>query len=195
MVYEADEVRTRWVVMPVNLGLEPSPETLGSNYKAPEQSEPSESTESPTNDESCAPVQEPVETATPADTPEAEPPASDPSPAPDSPAQDTPAVSSSSRRQRHRAEHAWPEIGTLLEGSFQGQVFTAVIVNAPKLKSGRAIFVTCGQAKGEYRSMTAAMEAVTATHRRKLGNPKSKKGLPGSGWDFWKLVQPRRATA
>jgi len=68
-------------------------------------------------------------------------------------------------------------------------------VNVPKLKSGRAIFVTCGQAKGEYRSMTAAMEAVTATQRQKLGHPKSKKGLPGSGWDFWKLVQPMRATA
>ena len=101
----------------------------------------------------------------------------------------------SSRRQRHRVAHVWPEVGTLLEGSFQGQLFTAVIVNAPKLKSGRAIFVTSGFAKGEFRSMTAAMEAVTATQRQKLGHPKSKKGLPGSGWDFWKWVRPRRATA
>ena len=104
-------------------------------------------------------------------------------------------MSESPRRQRHRVAHAWPEVGTLLEGSFHGQVFTAVVVNAPKLKSGRAIFVTSGQAKGEFRSMTAAMEAVTATQRQKLGHPKSKKGLPGSGWDFWKTVQPMRATA
>ncbi len=33
LMYGADDASTRWVVMPVSLGLKPSPETLGSNYE------------------------------------------------------------------------------------------------------------------------------------------------------------------
>jgi len=32
LVYAGDEDQTKWVIMPVSLGLEPSSETLGSNY-------------------------------------------------------------------------------------------------------------------------------------------------------------------
>ncbi len=52
-----------------------------------------------------------------------------------------------------------------------------------------------GPAKGEYRSMTGAMEAVTASQRERLGNRKTKKGLPASGWEFWAPVRKQRASA
>ena len=72
----------------------------------------------------------------------------------------------------------------------------ALVIAAPKLKSGRAIQVITGPAKGQtFRSMTAAMEAATAHQRRQLGSGKSKKGLPSSGWKFWQAPEAARMSA
>ncbi len=104
------------------------------------------------------------------------------------------AVASPSSAKR-KSEHAWPEIGTLLEGEYRGQVHTAVVVNAPSHKSGRAIQVTSGPASGQvFSSMTGAMEAATLAQREQLGLGKSKRGLPSSGWEFWRPAPRKRAT-
>jgi hypothetical protein len=39
------------------------------------------------------------------------------------------------------------------------------------------------------------MEAAMAEQRRQLGLDKSKKGLPSSGWEFWKAPEPARVSA
>ena len=67
-----------------------------------------------------------------------------------------------------------------------GETYAALVVAAPRLKSGRALQLITGPALGRvFRSMTAAMMAATARQRQKLGMGKGKKGLPASGWDFW----------
>ena len=97
--------------------------------------------------------------------------------------------------RRSRVEHAWPEIGTRLDGQHEGETYAALVVAAPKLKSGRALQVITGPVMGRiFKSMTAAMQAATARQRRRLGL-KGKKGLPKSGWDFWQKPEPKRASA
>jgi hypothetical protein len=72
----------------------------------------------------------------------------------------------------------------------------AIVVNAPQLKSGRAIQVTSGPIAGHtFNSMSAAMVAATAGQRRELGLGTSGKGLPSSGWDFWSPAPRKRASA
>jgi DNA polymerase III sliding clamp (beta) subunit (PCNA family) len=39
LLYSAENPTVRWLMMPVNAGLEPGPKSLGSNYRPPEQSE------------------------------------------------------------------------------------------------------------------------------------------------------------
>jgi hypothetical protein len=39
LIYPANGPKLRWLIMPVDAGLEPSPKSLGSNYRPPEQSE------------------------------------------------------------------------------------------------------------------------------------------------------------
>jgi len=160
LLYAADSQRVRWVIMPINTGLEPSRETLGSNF---------EGEEAVVSSTTASPRTEPQQDA-------------------DSSAQ--------SARQRRKVTHVWPEIGTRLEGEFHGQTHAALVIAAPKLKSGRAVQVITGPASGQtFRSMTAAMEAATAHQRRQLGLGKSKKGLPASGWDFWSQVESKRMSA
>jgi len=77
-----------------------------------------------------------------------------------------------------------------------GETYSAVVVNAPRLKSGRAIQITSGPAAGlTFQSMSAAMAAATAEQRQQLGIGDSKKGLPSSGWGFWGPTQPERMSA
>lgn len=83
-----------------------------------------------------------------------------------------------------------------MEGAYRDQIYSALVVNAPSVKSGRAIQVTSGPAAGQvFRSPTGTMEAATQAHREQLSLGKSKKGLPLSGWDFWKPARRKRATA
>ena len=75
--------------------------------------------------------------------------------------------------------------------------FTARVMDAaPKLKAGRALQIINGPAMGRvFNSMTEAMQAATAAQRRELGLGTSKKGLPKSGWDFWRPVAAKRMSA
>jgi hypothetical protein len=83
----------------------------------------------------------------------------------------------------HRCSRAEP---SPFDGQFGGETYAALVVAAPKLKSGRALQIINGPALGRVlNSMTAAMVAATAGQRQKLGMGKGKKGLPASGWDFW----------
>ena len=159
LLYSPENPHVRWLIMPINIGLEPSRETLGRNFEDDEQAE-SPSTER-------------------------------------EPTADTPAEASASRpRRRRRVEHLWPAIGTRVDGQFQGETYAALVVAAPKLRSGRALQVINGPAMGRgYNSMTAAMLAATAKQRQKLGMGKGKKGLPSSGWEFWKEAEPARMSA
>ena len=99
-------------------------------------------------------------------------------------------------RRRRKVDHAWPEVGARLEGEYQGQTYAATVTLATNLKSGRAVKVITGPVAGQtFRSMTAAMEAATAGQRQQLGLGQSKRGLPSSGWDFWKETQAERMSA
>jgi DNA polymerase III sliding clamp (beta) subunit (PCNA family) len=155
LLYGLDHAQVRWVIMPLNLGLPASRETLGSNFEDDKQAE--------TPPVSTAPL--------------------------------TPNAKTGSKRRR-TVQHEWPEVGAVLEGTYEGQTYTAVVVNAPRLKSGRAIQVTSGPVAGRtFNSMSAAMVAATAEQRRELGLGVSKKGLPASGWDFWRPAPRKRASA
>ncbi len=82
-----------------------------------------------------------------------------------------------------------------MDGQYEGEVYAALVVAAPKLKSGRALQVISGPVIGQiFKTVTAAMLATTARQRRKLGL-KGKKGLPNTGWEFWKEPEPKRASA
>ena len=94
----------------------------------------------------------------------------------------TVAADQATPQRRHKVEHVWPEIGTRLDGEFMGESYAVLVVVAPKLKSGRALQLINSPVMGQtFNSMTAAMLAATAAQRRKLGQGKSKKGLPKSG--------------
>jgi hypothetical protein len=163
LIYGADSPRIRWLLMPLNLGLPASRETLGSNFSTDEKAKPAKAE---------APPASPQPTAT------------------TSSSQDVPS------RRRQKVDHPWPEIGTRMDGQFLGETYAALMVAAPKLKSGRALQVINGPAFGQtFRSMTAAMLAVTAKQRQKLGQGTSKKGLPKSGWDFWHEPSAKRLSA
>jgi hypothetical protein len=162
LLYGLDQPQVRWVVMPLNLGLPASRETLGSNFEEDKQAETLPAPNTPLKPESASPK---------------------------------PANRAGSKRRR-TVQHGWPDIGAVLEGTYEGQTYTAVVVNAPRLKSGRAIQVTSGPVAGHtFNSMSAAMVAATAEQRRELGLGTSKKGLPSSGWDFWHSAPRKRASA
>ena len=93
-------------------------------------------------------------------------------------------------RRRRRVEHVWPEIGTRLDGQYEGETYAALVVAAPRLKSGRALQIINGPALGRvFNSMTAAMVAATARQRQHLGTGSGRTGLPASGWEFWGEAQ------
>ena len=50
----------------------------------------------------------------------------------------------SSPRHRRQVEHVWPEIGTRLDGRFQGETYAALVVAAPEHKAGRALQIING---------------------------------------------------
>jgi len=163
---------TRWVVMSLNLDLEPSRETLGSNY------------ESKDGGDSTATASSEVQAAVKREQPVT--PASEP----------TSASTESPRRRRRRVEHTWPEIGTRLDGEFMGERYAVLVIAAPKLKAGCALQIINGPAFGRtFNSMSAAMLAATAKQRRRLGQRTSTKGLAKSGWDFWRPVEAKRMSA
>jgi DNA polymerase III subunit beta len=172
--------RICWLLMPVNLDLPASRETLGSNF-AP--GEPRATTQVqavpiPVAADPAAETSTPLTVNADAGSAEAVP---------------TPAEV---RRRRSKVDHAWPEVGTVLEAVYEGQTYTALVIAAPKLKAGRALQVITGPATGQvFNTLTAAMEGATAKQRRKLGLGKDKRSLPKSGWDFWIPAQPKRASA
>ena len=151
--------------MPISVELPPSRETLGSNFEGEDEADT-------------------IATASAAESPGTS----------GTPNKTDVSVGDPSRRRR-RLEHAWPPIGTRLDGQCEGEVYAALVVSAPKLKSGRALQVITGPVMGRiFKSMTAAMLAATARQRRRLGL-KGKKGLPKSGWDSWQKPEPKRASA
>ena len=96
------------------------------------------------------------------------------------------------KSRRSHIDHAWPEVGTILEADYFGTHYTAEIIPAPrgrKLKSGKLIRITSGSAAGtEHISMSGAMEAATQHQRdeQALG----RKGCL-SGWDFWRREEKK----
>jgi len=164
MIYDEDNPKLRWILMPVRIALSPNRESLGSNYEHNGQTnqtsnESSVKTTPSTNDASTNDIAAP-------------------------------------QRRSRRIERSWPEIGVRLEGAYEGETYVGLVIAAPKLKAGRALQVISGPACGRtFNSMTAAMLAATAGHRRKLGLAGSKKGLPKSGWEFWQEPQAKRQSA
>jgi len=84
-----------------------------------------------------------------------------------------------------RQKHEWWPVGTELVGQMGAEVFTAVVVENPQVKSGRSIRITSGAAAGNIcRTPTrAALEATEAYRQaRNLGRG----GGVTNGWEFWK---------
>ena len=105
-------------------------------------------------------------------------------------------VPTTSKPRRQRVVHAWPEIGTRLDGEYEDETYAALVVAAPNLKAGRALQIINGPAMGRiYNSMTSAMLAATERQQRKLGRGKSRRRLPATGWDFWVQPEPKRQSA
>lgn len=165
VLYDAESELTRWVVMPISIDLSAGKESVGDNSGSDNDSEPV-ATESVAKAPGTAGA--PVKTDV---------------------------SSGQASRRRRKVEHAWPAIGTRLDGQFEGETYAALVVAAPTLKSGRALQLISGPVIGQtFKTMTAAMVATTARQRRKLGL-KGKKGLLATGWEFWQAPKPKRASA
>ena len=72
------------------------------------------------------------------------------------------------KRRRKKMAHELPPAGTVLQGKFKGETYTAIIVEAEGLSTGRRIRL----GDDLYRSLSAAAKAIT--------------GHPINGWRFWR---------
>jgi hypothetical protein len=92
-----------------------------------------------------------------------------------------------SDRKRRKVEHEWPEVGALLRGEHMGTVYEARVIEAPQYKSGKAVEILTGPAKGEVsHSMSGAMLSATEAQREEAGT--GRKGV-SNGWKFWNEVK------
>lgn len=87
-------------------------------------------------------------------------------------------------RKRRKVSHAWPDVGTVLEADYKGTHYEAEVVEMPRLKSGKALKILTGPAKGKVcTSMSRAMLDATEKQREEQGLGRS--GV-SNGWEFWK---------
>ena len=89
------------------------------------------------------------------------------------------------KRTRRSIRHAWPEVGVILRANYHGQHYEAEVVEAPQLKSGKALKILTGPAAGKVcRSVSRAM--LRATEAQREANDLGRKGV-ANGWEFWRV--------
>jgi len=86
---------------------------------------------------------------------------------------------------RQREKHEWWPVGTELEGRIGTEVFTAIVVENPHVKSGRSLQITSGPASGQY-CQTPTRAALEATEAYRQTHNLGRAGGVTNGWDFWK---------
>ena len=92
------------------------------------------------------------------------------------------------RRKRRKASHEWPAVGTVLIAEYEGELYEAEVVEAPRCKSGKAVKILSGPSAGKTcKSMSKAMLEATSKQREEQGL--AKKGV-ANGWQFWKPTSP-----
>lgn len=84
-----------------------------------------------------------------------------------------------------REKHDWWPVGTELEGRIGGEVFTAVVVENSRVKSGRSLLLTSGTAGGKV-CITPTRAAIEATETYRQTNNLGRGGGVTNGWEFWK---------
>ena len=83
-----------------------------------------------------------------------------------------------------RAKHEWWPIGAELVGRLGNEVFTATVVENPRIKSGRSILITSGPAQGSV-CITPTRAALEATEAYRQANNLGRAGGVTNGWTFW----------
>ena len=89
---------------------------------------------------------------------------------------------------REREQHEWWPVGTELVGHMGSQLFTAMVVENPQVKSGRSILITSGSASGRV-CITPTRAAIEATEDYRQVHNLGRGGGVTNGWEFW---QPQR---
>ena len=83
-----------------------------------------------------------------------------------------------------RLKHDWWPLGTELVGQVGNEVFTAVVVENPAVKSGRSLQITSGAAQGRI-CITPTRAAMEATEAYRQANNLGRGGGVTNGWLFW----------
>jgi len=86
-----------------------------------------------------------------------------------------------------RDKHDWWPLGTELVGQIGSELFTAVVVENSKLKSGRSLVITSAPAQGAV-CLTPTRAAIEATEAFRQAHNLGRGGGVTNGWSFW---QPR----
>ena len=90
-------------------------------------------------------------------------------------------------RKRRKVKHTWPDVGTVLEADYKGTHYEAEVVEMPRLKSGKAIKLLNGPAKGKVcTSMSRAM--LDATEKQRAEEDLGRSGV-SNGWGVWFVTQ------
>jgi len=83
-----------------------------------------------------------------------------------------------------RPKHQWWPIGTELVGRIGPEVFKAVVVDNPQVKSGRSLQIMSGPVQGRIcNTPTRAALEATEAHRNRYGLGRA--GGVTNGWSFW----------
>ena len=90
-----------------------------------------------------------------------------------------------------RPAHEWWPVGTELIGRMRDQVFSAEVVENPRVKSNRSLLITSSPAQGTI-CITPTRAAMEATETYRQANGLGRGGGVTNGWTFW---QPREANA
>lgn len=84
-----------------------------------------------------------------------------------------------------REGHDWWPLGTELIGQIGAEVFTAVVIENPAVKSGRSLRITSGAATGKV-CITPTRAAIEATEDYRQAHNLGRGGGITNGWDFWR---------
>lgn len=83
-----------------------------------------------------------------------------------------------------RAGHEWWPLGTELVGRMRDEIFTARVVENPRVKSNRSLLITSGPAQGTV-CITPTRAAIEATEAYRQASGLGRGGGVTNGWTFW----------
>ena len=84
-----------------------------------------------------------------------------------------------------RVKHPWWSVGTELVGQIGSELFTAVVVENPSVKSGQSVKITSGPAQGRI-CITPTRAAIESTEACRQVHNLGRGGGVTNGWVFWR---------